>query len=307
MTLTRPLLCPMRHLCALLAAGVLLALLSSTVAAAGDDWMAAIGDATPLSRLSIPGSHDSCALREPLAGTAKCQNLGLGDQLRSGVRFLDIRCKNTGKAFTIYHGIYDEGMTFAQVLSVAAGFLRSNPTETVIMSIKEENSQSGTAFSTLFNSYVAGNPALWYLGSDVPTLGAVRGKIVLFRRFQGSEGIDAADWPDDTTFAHGALDVEDNYKVASADVKWESVVRHLDAVRSSKPSTLSLTFTSGYVPQLFGIPSITAVSSRVNSELAKYFDGAKPGRYGIVVMDFVDRAHCGQIITANRSQPRMSF
>ncbi len=283
----------------LLTAAALLTCLPSAAAAAGNDWMAAIDDATPLWKLSIPGSHDACALFEPLASTAKCQNLKLGDQLNIGVRFLDIRCCKKGSRFWIYHGGVDQRISFSEVIATIKNFLRLNPKETVIMSVKEENSQSGDAFHTLFDSYVAENPGVFYLGSAVPTLGTVRGKIVLLRRFNGTGGIDASDWPDNTIFARGAIDVEDYYNVPNARAKWDAVVKHLDAAASSDSSKLFITFTSGFVTRQFGIPNIAAVSNSVNRSLSQYFSAARPGRYGIVIINYVDAPICAQIIAAN--------
>jgi 1-phosphatidylinositol phosphodiesterase len=215
---------------------------------------------------------------------------------------MDIRCCNKGSAFSIYHGSVDQRITFAQVIATIKEFLRRNPAETLIMSVKEENSQSGDAFNTLFNTYVAGNPGVFYLGSAVPTLGTVRGKIVLLRRFKGSGGIDASDWPDNQTWRRAGLDVEDYYNVPDARAKWDAVVRHLDAASSSASSALFITFTSGFVTREFGIPNIGRVSTSVNQSLAQYFGSARPGRYGIVIINFVDAALCAPIIATN--QPR---
>jgi 1-phosphatidylinositol phosphodiesterase len=53
-------------------------------------WMRDIPDDTPVTTLTVPGTHDSCSTDGPF-GFAKTQNLDLTDQLNAGIRFLEIR------------------------------------------------------------------------------------------------------------------------------------------------------------------------------------------------------------------------
>ncbi len=138
-----------------------LAALPTLAFAAGNNWMASKSNLLLVSQLSIPGTHDSGALYEPVSGTAKCQNLSIADQLNAGVRFLDIRCRHINDAFAIHHGSIYQNANFNDVLNAVIGFLNSNPSETVIMSVKEEHTPSGNtrSFEQTFDSYVAANPA----------------------------------------------------------------------------------------------------------------------------------------------------
>jgi 1-phosphatidylinositol phosphodiesterase len=72
------------------------------------------------------------------------------------------------------------------------------------MSVKEEYDASNTtrSFESTFDSYVQKNPSKWDLGTNIPTLGDVRGKIRLLRRFSAgtAKGINATSWADNTTF-----------------------------------------------------------------------------------------------------------
>lgn len=57
-------------------------------------WMSRLPETVPLCQVSLPGTHDSCALYDGLSfGFAKCQVWHLKDQLKAGVRFIDIRCR----------------------------------------------------------------------------------------------------------------------------------------------------------------------------------------------------------------------
>jgi len=169
------------------------------------NWMGALNSNYTLSQFSVPGSHDAGARYEPVSGTAICQTLTISDQLNAGVRFLDIRCRHYYDAFTIHHGSVYQNLNFDDVLNACTSFLNSNPTECIIMSVKEEYNAAGNTrtFEQTFDSYTAKNPGYWYLGANIPVLSSVRGKIVLLRRFSAvttPKGIDASNWADNTTF-----------------------------------------------------------------------------------------------------------
>lgn len=278
--------------------------------AAGNNWMTPLNGTLPLSQFSIPGTHDSGARVEPIAGTAKCQNLTIAEQLAAGVRFLDIRCRHIDNGFAIHHGQVYQNINFADVLNSTIGFLNSNPGETVIMSVKEEYdaSNNNRSFEATFDSYVAQAPSKWLLGSGIPSLDAARGKIVLFRRFgAGSvpKGIDASSFPDNTTFSTGGiLRVQDRYNVSNNDTKWNSILAILNEARYGGPETLYVNFSSGTSSGIFGIPNITGVSNNINPRLTTFFNANPTGRFGAILMDFADAAKAQQIYNTNAPASR---
>ena len=284
--------------------GLLMAALSPCAGAAGNNWMTPLDGNLPLSQFSIPGTHDSGARVEPVSGTAKCQDLSIADQLNAGVRFLDIRCRHLNNAFTIHHGSVYQNLNFDDVLNATIGFLNANPGETVIMSVKEEHTPSGNtrSFEATFDAYVAQNPSKWNLGSAIPTLTQARGKIVLFRRFGASstpKGIDASNWPDNTTFSTGGtLRVQDRYNVSDNDSKWAAILQVLNEARYGGPNTLYVNFASG-VGSIFGIPNIPMVSNNINPRISTFFSTNTSGRFGAVLMDFADAAKCTAIYSTN--------
>ena len=80
------------------------------------NWMARLPDSHLLSQLSLPGTHDTCALYNGFSfGFAKCQAWALADQLNAGIRFIDIRCRHLGDRFAIYHGVIDQRISFDDV------------------------------------------------------------------------------------------------------------------------------------------------------------------------------------------------
>jgi len=279
---------------------------TSAAPAVDPGWMASIDDARSLADLSIPGTHESAALYEPLAGTAKCQNLTLADQLAAGVRYFDIRCRDLSDAFAIFHGPIDEQQTFDDVLATMTDFLDAHPSETVIMSIKEESDAESTtrSYEQTFVSYV--DPDRWYLGDTVPALGDVRGKIVLLRRFAAAStplGIDASGWADDTTFSidnAASLRVQDAYQVSDDAAKWQAITALLAEARAADGTTLYLDYTSGY--QLHaGIPDTPSVADTINPQLDGVLtDPATAGaRLGVLAMDFVDQTRAMRVASTN--------
>jgi 1-phosphatidylinositol phosphodiesterase len=272
--------------------------------AAGNNRMSSLDGSLTISQFSIPGTHDAGARFETFGGTAKCQNLTIADQLNAGVRFLDIRCRHINNAFKIHHGSVYQNLGFDDVLNAIFGFLNGNPGETVIMSVKEEYAPSGNSrsFEATFDSYVAQNPAKWHLGSSLPTLAAIRGRILLFRRFAASgtpKGIDASHWPDNTTFSTGeTLRVQDCYKVSNNDTKWSQILAILNEARHGGPSPLCVNFASG-VQSVFGVPDILDVSNNINPRLTSYFTANTSGCFGVILMDFADAAKCTLIYDTN--------
>lgn len=277
----------------------------------GEDWMASLDGTLALSQLSIPGTHNSGARYEVFSGTAKCQNLSITQQLEAGVRFLDIRCRHLNDAFVIYHGSVDQKLSFSAVLATTYAFLATNRGETVIMSIKEEHLASGNSrsFEECFDSYVAQNPDKWSLSPEIPTLDQSRGKIVLLRRFAArdtAKGIDASFWPDQTTFTFGALRVQDQYRVADTDVKWQKIATLLEEVRVGGACTLHINFASGYARGPLGVPNITKVSNQINQQLKEFFSAKRRGTFGTILVDFADTTLCELIYQTNFPVKRIS-
>jgi len=300
---------------------VLLAAAPRTAAAQNVDdlasWMSFVGDSIRLGELTIPGSHDSGAMVEPIAGTAKCQSLGIADQLAIGVRYLDIRLRQIGNALVVHHGSVYQNQNFDDVLGQVTGFLQAHPTEAVVMEVSSEYTPANNteSYEQSFLRYVD-NPrytAYWSRHAQIPTLGEVRGKIVLLRRFAGSAagagagagGIDVTGWQDNTQFtlsdAAGAhIVVQDNYNVAfgTNDNKWRAVATLLDqAVGDTGTGTWYLNFTSG-VRSIIGIPNIPSVSNDINGRLLDRFSSSTQHHvhHGTVISDFVDQATIQQML-----------
>ena len=271
--------------------------------AAGNNWMAGVDGEKYLYELSIPGTHDSGALYEEFYDISKCQVLTIPEQLNAGVRYLDIRCRHFNDAFAIHHGIYYQNQNFNDVLESVTSFLRANPSETVVMLVKPEYTAEGNTrtFAETFKAYQAEwetrYPNIWYVGTTVPKLVDVRGKIVLIRRFNEAPfspadlGINAdSGWPGDST---GTIEgpprirVQDEYSIYIKGNKWGYITSLFDEMPAN-PSTLYLNYVSCV---WYPIYSIRNPAAYYNMALDGFFGGwstpATSGRYGIVIVDFI--------------------
>ncbi|TWV99510.1 phosphatidylinositol-specific phospholipase C [Chitinophaga pinensis] len=284
------------------------AVTAQAAAVAMNSWMTSLADNTSLAALSIPGTHDSGARVEPVSGTAKCQDLTIAQQLEAGVRFLDIRCRHIGNAFAIHHGSIYQNLNFDDVLGACTSFLAAHPKETIVMSVKEEYDATDNtrSFEQTFDTYVQKYSSYWSTGATIPTLGQVRGKIVLVRRFGATatpKGIEATSWADNTTFtisnSNATLKVQDQYVVPDNNAKWTNATNLFTESSTQSNNTLYINFTSGYKSLIFGIPSITTVSNAINPKINTYFTTNTHGRYGIIPMDFVNADRASLIVNTN--------
>mgnify|MGYP000444153940 FL=1 len=126
---------------------------------------------------------------EPQSSQVKCQQDYIPTQLLEGIRYFDIRL-GKGDDPGIDHGIFyllkKDGnyLHLSDVIGYFKTFLNENPTEALIMLVSRGNDEAtDESVTTAFAKVLDDNPKLFYTSSRVPTLGEVRGKIVLLRRF----------------------------------------------------------------------------------------------------------------------------
>lgn len=186
----------------------------------GPCWMKYVDDNKFLDELNIPGTHDSgtCSVdndTEPQSSQVKCQQDYIPTQLLEGIRYFDIRL-GKGNDPGICHGDFylfkKDGyyLHLSDVIGYFKTFLSENPREALIMLASRGNDEAtDDSVTTAFAKVMDDKPDLFYTSSHVPTLGEVRGKIVLLRRFRlaGNSasghtwGLDLTEW-DDKIKAH---------------------------------------------------------------------------------------------------------
>ncbi|MFL4909038.1 phosphatidylinositol-specific phospholipase C domain-containing protein [Streptomyces sp. MMS24-I2-30] len=300
----------------------------------------------------------------------------LTTQLNAGIRSLDIRVRvnkdDSGLQFTIHHGVYYQWANFTDVLTRIRDFLDANPGETVLLNLKAEctgeslSCEDADGYATdewrkkIFDSYLQGvaytgdgdrsKPATaWkdlFWGPSVtgrdqagtPTLGEVRGKIVLLG-FRGTGGGIYGGYGLGQLYpAGGSYDeyVQDAYEVGSIsdiDDKWEKVRAHLrrtngvwDTTRAGEkeypyqPDALYMNYTSstsaGAHPYTVagGTPTATGVNEFLiqclhgtGDRCPEFYSGRADNfggrtsmeRTGIVMMDFPGGGLVDEIVGHN--------
>ncbi|XCB29033.1 phosphatidylinositol-specific phospholipase C [Arcanobacterium hippocoleae] len=209
------------------------------------DWMITIPDNRRLSDISIPGTHDTMAYSAtlPFKDIVRTQTMNLRQQLDSGIRYLDIRLSHEGDVFKIYHGSVYLGVSFNDVLETISQYLTQFPTETILMRVKQEHSRvPDKSMWDLFAKYDQAYPGLFWNRSlnntDNPTLGQVRGKVVVLSDIWGlSQGI-----------SYARLPKQDNYHLTTNwDLysKWSDVKQEIYRANSDRSGKIHLNHLSG--------------------------------------------------------------
>ncbi|MDX3853250.1 phosphatidylinositol-specific phospholipase C [Streptomyces sp. AK02-01A] len=244
-------------------------------ALAVQDWMSGFADSTPVRQLTIPGTHNSGARVGGL--WVACQETSVADQLDSGIRFLDVRCRAFDNAFPIHHAAYYQNLNFDDVLGACRDFLGAHPSETVLMRVKQEYStESDAEFRRIFDTYLDGKGwrSLFRLDSTLPTLGEARGRIVLLADNAGLPGVRYGD--------SALFDIQDDYQ-AEPFAKYPQIeAQFRKAAQQPGKMYINYVSTAALLPPRWN-------SDRLNPQVHTFLDGAEASGWrglGIVPLDF---------------------
>ena len=305
--------------------------LAATPAEAADvravNWMENIPDETKLSSMSIPGTHDSCTQNVDMRYIFQCQDASIATQLKYGYRYLDMRLvleKRSGQeTLVLKHNIarckvsdspFARTLTLADVLKDVYAFLDEHPSETVILCMKAENSKDDVAaVQRALYEMIDQASERWYLKNEIPTLGAVRGRIVLATRFDDKLQVGSdrcglyfgwADQGDRTVLTDPTADsvingretlcVQDRYNYDTDD-KIDAIHTCLDNSQAAE-DTFFLNFTSTSGSGKVGHPKEYA--KRINLDLYDY-DWQAGTAYGVVIVDFAPKKIAEKIYQTN--------
>lgn len=272
-------------------------------------WMKDIADGKKLSEISIPGSHDAGALHSIGDFAGKCQDLRIQQQLYSGSRFLDIRLDLRGESLHVTHGIVDQNLSARDAFATVNEFLEKNPSETVLMSVKEENEAKNPTISFEEALSKVGSEILgtrWCTSTALPaTLGEARGKAILLSRYKDPTiGVPCYEgWIDNSQEAFdlpNGIHVQDYYKLpdcTAKKLKVDACLAYSSSNATSGTSPLVLNFISGYLEK--GFPPSYSVP--VAKEMNPYLANAIPeySCAGVCIFDFVSPALCDAVIKRN--------
>ena len=249
------------------------------------NWMSHLDDNVSIRNINMPGSHDTMALYSIADLAGQCQSLSLHDQLNLGVRFLDIRLKEDHDKLKSVHGFIDQKVSFETITRTIEEFIEKNPSEFIIMSVKEEaeSSNSEISFENSLKSYL--NKDIYLKDTELPNkLGDVRGKVMLLSRYENSTiGVPAYDgWKDSVSFTlPNDIYVQDTYQITSAEQKQDEIVKCFNEAGHA----LKINFLSAYrtdtFPPSYAVSAAEDINPWINEEINKYNDR------NIVLYDFV--------------------
>jgi hypothetical protein len=171
-----------------------------TVGQVFDPWMNRIDDDLKLHQITIPGTHDSATLGLDIG--SECQSSTLLEQLIWGIRYFDIRVDASVGGLRVVHGgvhgsgntnlyLKDVAQVFCDFLTGKSGFLSTD--ETIIMQLKaDRGSETGMHAQVLdiLRGVFANHLDKLYLepirsnAGYIPPISALRGKMVLLRRYE---------------------------------------------------------------------------------------------------------------------------
>lgn len=201
----------------------------------GATWMSHLPSSTPMTALSIPGTHDSAAYTYswPFIAT---QTMDITAQLNSGIRYFDLRCGLRSNVLEMVHGSAMLNLRLDQVLTDMYAWLSAHPSEALIAQLKRDRKDESSTihFAQAVTQAISAAPQFWRTANTTPMMGELRGRIQLFRRFDGGAspggspplfayGLDVTRWQDNPSrpftihTAHGVqVTVQDHYSFPDA-------------------------------------------------------------------------------------------
>lgn len=275
------------------------------------NWMEKLSDDVYISQITIPGAHNSASQNVTLGYVMRCQDTSIAQQLEDGYRYLDFRVAieetEDGDKLKLVHdfasfhidgNLFSDFLYFDDAVADVYKFLQKHSTETVIINIKIEEEDYSTAdIQKLLLEQVKSNKDYWYTENEIPTLGEVRGRIVLGTRFNDEVASDItglnmiwdeqdnrvpADIPYELYVNSGyRFWVQDRYKYTVED-KYEAVVDGLENCEADE-TTMFLNFVSTAGDGKFGHPR--GYAKALNGLLMEY-ELKSETSYGVIIVDF---------------------
>ncbi len=292
-------------------------------------WMRDISDDARVVELSIPGTHDTCSvdgllgfgktqnldLEDQLNAGIRFLDIRLShyrdnlfvhhDVVHMGKSYADVldicssflsqhpseailmSVKNEGR-FDSNLGRFAPSELFGKKGDRANWAVRSSSFDHAFQARTWQHVEDESLFYNL-TIPIPGSETVSPALTPQTTLGEIRGKIVLLRRFEGSPhvGFDLTHWPENRHFRSRSVTsliyaVEDRYQDPGEDNKYKFVIAHIDEARRRAPRDLYITFSSAVNLKARGY------AKSINPRLSDYLARSPQGRVGIIVMDYFE-------------------
>ena len=256
-------------------------------------WMKNIPDDRPISRISLPGTHDAGTASLPEntpTSMGHTQNFTITEQLYDGLRAFDIRLKEDMK--------YGHTMKcrdgFDETLVDVRRFLELNPSEFIIAMIgSDEGGKWSDEMKANYKKLISEYSDLMVDDFDATTkISDVRGKILVIRRQEDCPYGKLLKFQDNTVFDYDCFRVEDVYKEHKTYKKIKIVENHLrEAFENRDPNRWYITFNSIAWDPRHHKPYYSAwgavnVRKPMNPSLREVIENKGYSNFGMVFLDF---------------------
>ncbi|KAL2885226.1 1-phosphatidylinositol phosphodiesterase [Ceratocystis lukuohia] len=261
------------------------------------DWMDTIADNTPLTSLSIPGTHHSMTY-DCENSLMQTQNEPLVRQLDGGIRYIDITCRYWKQDIIVSCGCSKAFYFFDIILRMLFDFLDAHPREAIILRIRT----SGLFYDSkiFFDSFdkrfspgsTIGDRAAKYIYgihaggiTAVPSLGQIRGKVFILQDFKTpTPGRYGLPWNSDTVSSYNSKFFPSTLFIES---EWAPIKSHLSEEPSPNSNKLRITHTTTSI----GISRLNVAATNhprvgMNRFLGRYLWQPDAKYFGIIAMDF---------------------
>ncbi|KAM3507529.1 hypothetical protein MY10362_001732 [Beauveria mimosiformis] len=283
-------------------------------------WMGALRNDTLLTSLSIPGTHDTMTYAIG-SDVLQCQNWNLSVQLAAGLRYFDVRARLRDDQLRIYHGDGDTGFGYQDVLLEVFGFLARNPSEAVVLRVKQEGGPLGRrntlTFEEAFNYYrhnssitakqAARHMHDWDPAAPLPALGDLRSKVLVLQDFpadrDGPANKYGVAWDDAKQMV-----LEDRWIVPDVEHlrdKWDAIREALERAAGDVQDNRALYLS--HISASVGVLPIEAAAGPKNGSVVGMNDetglwlenGDQTGRTGVVIFDFPGKRAIEAVLARN--------
>ena len=254
------------------------------------NWMKYLNDEMELKDLTIPGTHNSCALKGIFF--AVNQSWSLEQQLNAGIRFFDIRLRLFYNSLRAYHGPIDQKMNFSEIIYIFSFFLKKHPSEFILMSVQKEydDLESNRSIQEIYKDYIKDYQDIiinYQKNLYNEKVKDLRGKIIFFdsmgKRLDLQSGFSAQNkW-----IVNSSADI---------DTKKKYIKQQFNrAIIYNEDINLYMNYISGSSDYLFVSPALIAYYT--NKLVLKY-----EGRMGIVLCDYPGEGLIYHLISQNFSK-----
>lgn len=296
-----------------------------------ENWMAQVEGNRQLSTLNLPGTADSAARYVFPSVTKQTQLTGLEEQLKLGYRVFDLHVRIEGggqyQKLVLCTGgaecrqsayFLDTAVSLSDAVITAREYMENHPAETVVFILTKEKEEDDPAVvQQLVSNLIEKNHNLFYTANRIPNLDAVRGKIVLCRRYEDAlelgenfSGLNFC-WPDQhssTVLANAAetfyLNTQDgimvqNHSQYDRGDKWMAARSLLD-----EPMAADHMFVLNSLHCESGMLHWIRWNAKEINEKFTAYTLTEGNPYGIFMFDYADSALASKVIHSNTLMPK---